>query len=267
MAQPPGVPVAEIKREAARGNDRSISAGSVQKRPTRIPPGLVASRWCSKTLKLCMGSPGHGWLPTTTMSAGTEDGAQKPLPGLAGQDLLNGLGPARDHLQNLIRPADQMADGKARSQHPRGLADRQSHGIARRVSAEQSCRVGVVCQSLAMECTERRPVAGSREDQLVPAPETGLKMRQDGTDHDTEVSLGHGLEDSDRNSLIGCSQVGVRRKIIDRRAVAAVSGGDFFTHAPFHRGTIDGVVTPDSNADRHVFLKHTRRMQSAQNDG
>ena len=42
------------------GNDRSISSGSVQKRPTSTPPGLLAARWCSRTLKLCMGSPGQG---------------------------------------------------------------------------------------------------------------------------------------------------------------------------------------------------------------
>ena len=70
IAQPPGAPVAAINRRADRGKERSISSGSVQKKPMSTPPGLQAARWCSKILKLCIGSPSQGWLPATTMSAG-----------------------------------------------------------------------------------------------------------------------------------------------------------------------------------------------------
>ena len=44
MAQPPGAPQAAIRCMADRGNDRSISSGSVQKRPTSTPPDLQDDR-------------------------------------------------------------------------------------------------------------------------------------------------------------------------------------------------------------------------------
>ena len=61
IAQPPGAPGGRDQPQgrSRKGNGRS-SSGSVQKKPMSTPLGSQAARWCSKILKLWIGSPRPG---------------------------------------------------------------------------------------------------------------------------------------------------------------------------------------------------------------
>ena len=106
-------------------------------------------------------------------------------------------------------------------------------------------------------------MARAREDQLVPAAETRLKMRQHRADQDPQIGLGHRPENPHRNSLGRLPQIGVGGEVVHRRAEAAVAGRDRVAEPPAHRFRVDGRVTADPDADRHVFAANARRMQPA----
>ena len=117
-----------------------------------------------------------------------------------------------------------------------------------------------------MQRSQRRTVAGAGQDQLVTAPEACLKMRQHRADQNPQVRLGDRPENPHRYSLRRRAQVDIRGEVVNRRAIAAIAGGDRVAEPPAHRLGIDGVMAADPNADRHILAADTRRMQPSQDD-
>ena len=125
---------------------------------------------------------------------------------------------------------------------------------------EQAGRVGPSVEPLAMQSSQRRPMAGAREDQLVTAAEACLKMRQHRADQNPQVCLGHRPKDPHRYSLGRLSPGRHRLRGRQRWAEAAIAGGDRVTEPLSHRLGIDGVMAANPDADRHIFAANPRGM-------
>ena len=217
-------------------------------------------------MKLCIGSPGQGWLPATIRSAGGAVGRLEPPPGLGREPVLHRVGmPGRD-VEDLPGRAEQVADRDARARAaPAAAADRPPHRVVRarrRRAAGRRRRA----EPLPVQRPQRRAVARPREDQLVAAAEPRLEVRQHRADQDPQVRLGHRAEDPNRHPLGRRPQVDIRRQVVHRRAEAAIRVHDRVPDPLTHRRGVHGVVTPDADADRDVRGAYARRVEPAQDD-
>ena len=113
--------------------------------------------------------------------------------------------------------------------------DRLPHRVAGRIAAQQAGRIGLAFQPLAMQRSQRRPMARAGEDQLVSAAKARLKVRQHRADQDSQVGLGHRPENPYRYSLGRPAQVDIGGEVVHRRTKAAIAGRDRLADPPAHR--------------------------------